>query len=186
MSVFTEKAPAWMRMLMADFGLDDIGAAAIMGNLGHESGGFRYYQEIKPTIPGSKGGLGVAQWTGPRRREFEAYCERNHLDPKSDKANYGYLYVELKGSEAAAIPAVQKAVGLSAKVAAFERSFERAGVINMPSRLNYANQALAAYRTSPPHGMPPGVPVEPPPPPPSVVQPQGFWAKLWAWLTGKG
>ena len=64
--------------------------AAILGNLGHESAGLTILQEIKPTVAGSKGGYGWAQWTGPRRRAYEAYCARIGKNPASDEANYAY------------------------------------------------------------------------------------------------
>lgn len=173
MTLFTDKAPWIMNLLRADFGLTVDEAAAILGNIGHESGGFKYFQEIKPTVPGSRGGFGWCQWTGPRRVAFEAYCKRNKLDPFSDRANYGFLFVELKGSEKAAIPAVKKAVGLQAKVSAFERSFERAGVVNMPSRMKYANQALAAWKINqgakPPYALTKPVPLDTPVPPPPDI-----------------
>lgn len=146
MTVFTDKAPRIMKLLIQDFNLTEEEAAAILGNLGHESGGFRFLQEKKPLIPGSRGGYGWAQWTGPRRVAYEAYCARNGLDPSSDKANYGFLFVELNGSEKEAIPAVKSAIGLEAKVKAFENKFERAGIKHYDSRYNYARQALKAYR----------------------------------------
>lgn len=149
--IFTKKAPGIMAMLIPDFNLTELDAAAIVGNLGHESGGFKFLQEIKPLIPGSAGGWGWAQWTGPRRRAFEAYCSRNKLDPAGDKANYGFLFVELKGSEKAAIPAVKEAIGLEAKVKAFELNFERAhpNYKHYASRVTWAKRALAAYRAAP-------------------------------------
>ena len=166
MTVFTDKAPWVMNLLKADFDLTTEEAGAILGNIGHESGGFKYFQEIKPTVSGSRGGFGWCQWTGPRRLQFEAYCARNKLDPKSDRANYGYLFVELKGSEKAAIPALKAVKGLDGKVLAFERNFERAGVINMPSRMRYANQALAAWKLKPaarpPYPLDKPVPFDPP------------------------
>ncbi|MCO6050826.1 phage tail tip lysozyme [Mesorhizobium sp. RP14(2022)] len=142
---FETKAPKIMSALLSDFpiGLED--AAAIVGNLGHESGGFADLQEINPTVAGSRGGYGWAQWTGPRRRAYEAYCQRNRLNPASDRANYAYLFVELKGSERKAIPAVVAASGLEAKVKAFEMGFERAGVKHYPSRIQWAKKALAAW-----------------------------------------
>lgn len=149
MSLFTQKAPSIMRKLMDDFLLSVMDAAAIVGNLGHESGGFKFLQEKKPLVPGSAGGYGWAQWTGPRRRLYEAYCARNKLDPASDKANYGYLFVELSGSEKAAIPAVKAAKDLRAKVIAFEAKFERAGIKHYESRLKYAEQALKAFEGAP-------------------------------------
>lgn len=157
MSLFTQKAPSIMRKLMADFALTDEDAAAIVGNLGHESGGFKFLQEKKPLVPGSKGGYGWAQWTGPRRRAYEAYCKRNNLDPASDKANYGFLWVELTTTEKAAVPAVKRAVGLAAKVKAFELAFERAGIKHYDSRVKYAGWALAAYHAEQPSNQPQAV-----------------------------
>lgn len=149
MTLFTDKAPAIMRDLMAAFALDADSAAAIVGNLGHESGGFKFLQEKKPLVPGSRGGWGWAQWTGPRRRAFEAWVAAKGLDPAGDEANLGFLVHELRTSEAKAIPAVKAARGLEAKVKAFEAAFERAGVKHYLSRINYAGQALAAYTGEP-------------------------------------
>lgn len=193
MTLFTDKAPWIINLLRADFGLTAEEGAAIVGNIGHESGGFKYFQEIHPTVPGSKGGFGWCQWTGPRRVAFEAYCKRNHLDPMSDRANYGFLFVELTTTEKAAIPALKAAIGLEQKVAAFERKFERAGVINMPSRMRYANQAIAAWKINqgakPPYALAKPIPVDPVPPPPDIpvshpLEPDmpegkvGFWRRL--------
>jgi hypothetical protein len=185
---FAAKAPRIMADLMVDFGLDVESAAAILGNLGHESGGFRSLQEKKPLVPGSKGGYGWAQWTGPRRRLFEAYVVRNKLDATSDKANYGFLFVELKGSERSAIPAVKAAKGLRAKVVAFEANFERAGIKHYDSRLVWAERALAAYRSArtppKPANTPPIAqkrPVEPVQAPPAVQvppKPRSLWQAI--------
>ena len=65
---FREMAPRLMRLLIEDFNLTVTDAAAIMGNGGHESLGFTKLQEMKPTVKGSRGGWGLMQWTGPRRR----------------------------------------------------------------------------------------------------------------------
>jgi hypothetical protein len=147
-TLFEQKAPSIMRRLMADFALDTDSAAAIVGNLGHESAGFKFLQEIKPLVPGSKGGYGWAQWTGPRRRAYEGYCKSHNLDPASDAANYGYLAYELHATETSAIPAVKRAKTLHDKVIAFELAFERAApqYKGYPSRERYATLALAAYR----------------------------------------
>ncbi len=144
-ATFRAKAPGIMKKLMRDFPISVEDAAAILGNLGHESGGLSALQELKPTVKGSRGGYGWAQWTGPRRRAFEAWCKSSGLTPSSDEANYGYLLVELKGEQKAAITAVKKATGLKAKVEAFEKIFERAGVKHYPERLKWAQRALAAF-----------------------------------------
>ena len=155
---FRAIAPAYMRKLVADFpSLDLQDAAAIFGNLGHESLGFTKLQEMKPTVKGSKGGYGWAQWTGPRRRAFEAWCKKHGKDPAADATNYAYLYLELKGfegTESGAIGKVAAAVGLEAKVKAFELAYLRAGVKHYDSRLKWARIAGDALRATEPAPTP--------------------------------
>lgn len=141
--VFKDKAPVYMKRLIADLALSDLDAAAIMGNAGHESGGLTIFQEVHPVA--GRGGFGWFQWTGPRRRAFEAWCRRNKLDPKADDANYGFLVSELQGPESAAIAKIKRARDLLGKVTAFEASYERAGVKAIASRFRWAQLALAAY-----------------------------------------
>jgi len=173
MTLFVEKAPKIGRDLMAAFSLDELSAAAILGNLGHESGGFKFLQEKKPLVAGSRGGWGWAQWTGPRRRAFEAWVAAKGLDPSSDEANFGFLKHELETTEAKAIPAVKAGKGLEAKVRAFEAAFERAGVKHYPSRYNYAGQAYTAMT-----GLPITVSAPPPPKrPASMAEVQRKWAE---------
>jgi hypothetical protein len=148
MKVFREKAPWLMHKLMGDFRISKLDAAAIAGNSGHESGGFTNLQEDRPTVKGSRGGYGWFQWTGPRRKAYEAYCARNNLNSASDEANYAWLWIELRGSEKKALDALRTAPTLKDKVIAFERSFERAGVKHYPSRIKYAEIALEAFDAS--------------------------------------
>lgn len=145
---FRAKAAGIMAQLMGDFPISAEDAAAIVGNLGHECAGFTLLQETKPVVAGSRGGYGWAQWTGPRRRAYEAYCARTGKDPASDEANYAYLWIELKGiegSEGKAIEKTRAAKGLDAKVEAFELAFLRAGVKHYPSRKKYARIAWACW-----------------------------------------
>jgi hypothetical protein len=196
---FRAVAPAYMRKLLSDFpALDGQGAAAIFGNLGHESLGFTKLQEMKPTVKGSRGGWGWAQWTGPRRKAFEAYCKRTGKDPASNDANYAYLFVELKGiegSEAGAIARVVAATGLQAKVEAFEKAFLRAGVKHYESRLQWARIAVDAFREAElavAPGKPTGpviLPTTPNPPPPDIPspdprQPEKKGGLGWLWIVG--
>lgn len=184
---FRAKAPAVMDLLMKDFSLDSTSAAAILGNIGHECLGFTVLQEISPTVKGSKGGYGWCQWTGPRRTAFEAYCKRNDLDPASDKANYGFLFVELTGTEAKAIPAVKKASGLDAKVEAFELAFLRAGAKNYASRDTWAGRALDAWLAARPKPVTPQAPSPATPAAPEATKPPtGLLAGLVALLLGGG
>lgn len=206
MPKFEDKAPGIMKKLMADFAISVDDAAAITGNLGYESAGFEKLQEIKPTVPGSRGGTGFAQWTGPRRRAFEAWCERQGLSPASDEANYGYLWAELKGlegTEGGTIPKVKATKGLEAKVVAFENAFLRAGIKNYDNRQAWARRALKAYQDAakpvplptPPRGFPvpeqPPAPTRPTPTPtppgfpePKPAPPAPWWEGIWKAITG--
>lgn len=78
------------------FGLEDHQAAAIAGNLDHETGAFKFMQELNPTVKGSKGGYGFAQWTGDRRVAFENWAKQNDMDPSSYDANLGFLVHEFQ------------------------------------------------------------------------------------------
>jgi hypothetical protein len=172
-ALFRAKAPRFMRQLMADFCFDKLDAAAVFGNAGHESAGFTSMQEIKPVS--GRGGYGWFQWTGARRRAFEAYCAENDLEPASDAANYAWLFVELSGAERKAVASVKNASGLRAKVEAFERAFERAGVKHYDSRERWARIALEAFEADP---TPEPVPSPPPDRPRSAIAAGGIGALI--------
>ncbi|WP_089177150.1 phage tail tip lysozyme [Bosea sp. AS-1] len=141
-STFTQKAPGIMRRLMDDFGFTKEQAAGILGNLGHESSGLNELQERNPTA--GRGGYGWAQWTGPRRKAFEAWAAANNLDPASDEANYGFLRHELRTNHAGVVARVKEAGSVGEAMVAFEAGYERAGVKNYASRQKWADRALRA------------------------------------------
>jgi hypothetical protein len=177
-ALFRDIAPLYMRKFMADFDCTLEDAAAVFGNAGHESAGFTKEQEIKPTVAGSRGGWGWFQWTGPRRRAFEGYCARNKLNPASPEANYAWLFLELKGSEKRAIPALKAAGSLNEKVIAFENAYERSGVKHYDSRKKWAAIAMDAFRANnPPEQLP-----SPTPPPPQTAKNVGLGAAIMAAL----
>lgn len=169
---FRAKAPGIMAQLIRDFSITPLDAAAIVGNAGHESLGFTALQEFKPTVAGSRGGWGWMQWTGSRRRAFEAYCARTGKNPASDEANYAWLFLELKGIEGTEGKAIGKTVAakdLEAKVVAFEKAFLRAGVKHYDSRKRWAGIALDAWRAHSATGIP--IPNPTPVPEPSAPAP---------------
>ena len=146
--------------LMRDLGLSDVQAAGLLGNLGHETGGFRHLQEVAPAVPGSRGGWGLAQWTGPRRLAMEAWCRARGRDPADPEAGYGYLCAELRGPEAPALAALRATTTLAAATEAVWRRYERPGVVAPARRLAWARRALAALRAGPAAmpAQPPGRP----------------------------
>ncbi len=146
MTAFEEKAPKVMSALMKQFKLKDFQAAGVLGNLGHESGGFVYLHEIGQ--PEGEGGYGWGQWTGPRRVEFLNWCAANKLGWETDAANLGYLIHELSGEYRSTISALLKCTSLSGAVLAFERHYERAGIPAIGERVIWGHRALNAYHAA--------------------------------------
>ena len=174
-TAFRNLAPRIMRDLMAEsrFGLSSDDAAAIVGNLAHETLGFTKMQEMAPTVKGSRGGYGWAQWTGPRRVAFEAWCDARGLEHDGYEANYSFLYRELATDHANAVAAVKAAGSLKDKVIAFEKVYEGAGVKSYSSRLKYAREAIAAFSAAPPTVAAESIPA------PSVAVPANPASKSW-------
>lgn len=142
-ATFDDYAPRIMNDLIRDFGFTPEQAAGIVGNLGHESGGFRQMQELRP-ISG-RGGYGWAQWTGPRRKAFENYASSRGLPLNSYEANYGFLKYELMTTEKQAVSAVKNAKTVEQAAYAFERSFERAGIKHDESRYRWSRRAKKLF-----------------------------------------
>lgn len=155
--VFAQRCARLGPSLMRDLALTDVQAAGLLGNLGHETDGFRLLQEVAPVVPGSRGGWGLAQWTGPRRVAMEAWCRAQGLDPASEAANEGYLRLELTTVESEALAALKRTTTLEEATESFCRHFERPGIVALSSRLAWAARALAAIRASPapPADLPP-------------------------------
>lgn len=147
--------------IQRDYGLSAPQAAGVVGNFMHESGGFNSLQEISPLVPGSRGGYGYAQWTGPRRREFEDYVARNNLDPTSYEANYGFLQHELANDpyERRQFDTVRNAQTAEEAARLISQNYLRPGIPHMDSRINYANQVLGYAPTG---GAPPPATSAPP------------------------
>ena len=126
--------------LMADikeaYGLTDEQAAGLVGNLAHETGDFKFMQEIEPMIPGSKGGWGFAQWTGQRRKDFEQWTSDNNLDPSSYEANLGFLMHEIDNtSEGRFMEDLKKAETVEDAARIVSDKYLRPGKPNMSSRI---------------------------------------------------
>ena len=181
----------WLaQQLIQDFGLTPAAAAGFAGNLAHESGNFRQLQEISPIVKGSRGGFGWAQWTGPRRRQFEEWSKQNGLDPSSADANYGFLKYELSNTpEGGVLKSLEGINDPSQAAQIVSNKFLRPGVPHMNSRIERSNQIasslgsqIAAQPASPPQasgtpapalpdpinvGQPPAAPIKSDMPPPA-------------------
>lgn len=144
---FRAVAPIYMRRLLGDFPqLGELDVSAVFGNSGTESKGLTDDQEDRPTVPGSRGGRNWMQWTGVRRKQFEAFAEEQMLDPDSDEAAYQFLVHELRTTEKRSIAALKQAKSLETKTKAFMNAYLRPGIPHLDSRIRWARIALEALR----------------------------------------
>jgi hypothetical protein len=147
---FEQRASAFMPRLQKDLNITKEQAAGIIGSLGGETGGLKAVQELHPVIPGSRGGFGWAQWTGPRRVEFEQFSAARGLSITSDEANYQFLVHELKGSESKALNQLKQTGSVDEAARVFTGSaatgigYLRPGIEHYGSSISKARQAYGA------------------------------------------
>lgn len=147
-------APRFIADLVHDFGFTPEQAAGFVGNFAAESAYFNDIVEDGAIAKGWAGGTGFAQWTGPRRKTFEAWIKRKGYAADSYEGNYSYLYRELKGLEKGAdhsyvVPIVKAATSPENAAWRVAKYFERPKVINLAPRAKAAKEALALYHKAP-------------------------------------
>lgn len=148
-NAFVTLAPQIMKMLLKDFPeleQNDIYAAAILGNLGHECAGFTQFTELNPIHEGPPG-VGWAQWTRTRGTEFRNFLAGKPID--DFESNYAFLKHELQNTHhKRAIAAMKKESDLFGAVVAFEKIFEVAhpDFKHYDKRVNYGQIALSEFR----------------------------------------
>lgn len=139
-----------MNSLIKDFGMKPHEAAAVMGNLAHESDWFRNLEEDKSKYTKGKGGYGWAQWTDnewePRRTNFLKYAKQNKLKPTSDQANYGFLREDFKANPRY-LNSLKGSPDVLVATEKFMNSYERpkAEVAHLDKRQARAQGALELY-----------------------------------------
>ena len=83
-------------------GLEPHVAEGFIMNFKDESGLNPGINEANPLVKGSRGGFGLYQLTGPRRREYEAFADAKGVDYSDVDAQLDFLVMELDGSEKSA------------------------------------------------------------------------------------
>jgi Phage tail lysozyme len=132
----SEKGAGIRDALVRDLGLSRVSAAAFAGNFHIETGGYKNLQEIAPMVRGSRGGYGIAQWTGPRRKAYEAWAAERGLDPASDDANYGFLVHELtKTGEGKVLEKLRNVTDPKEAALIVSREFLRPGIPHEGKRI---------------------------------------------------
>ena len=69
-------------------------------NFRDESGLDPNINEVAPVVPGSRGGFGLAQWTGPRRTALEQFAASRGAPASDLDTQLDFLMTELQGPEA--------------------------------------------------------------------------------------
>jgi len=149
-ALFMQKAPEIMERLIRDLQITELQAAGILGNIGHECGGFHFMQEIAPNAVSGRGGYGWVQWTNQRRDNYENWVRDNPWvgSMDGDAANYGYLIYEINHDFMNALNQLRQTNTLVDAVRRWEKTFEIAALatVGWASRDSWAQIALDEYR----------------------------------------
>ena len=124
-SVPTGDMAAAIREGLISRGLPDHVADGFVMNFQDESGLNPGINEAAPVVPGSRGGFGLAQWTGPRRVALERFADQRGTAVSDLNTQLDYLMTELAGPEAAAASQIMGAQDTGSAAAAIVNAFLR-------------------------------------------------------------
>lgn len=125
-----------IRQGLIDRGLPEHVADAFVLNFQDESGLNPGINEANPTVSGSRGGYGLYQLTGPRRKAYEAFAGQRGVDPSDTNAQLDFLMSELQGPEAKAAQSILSAPDTGTAAAAIVNDFLRPAPEHRTSRAN--------------------------------------------------
>lgn len=115
----------YIRQGLISRGLPEHVADAFLMNMQDESGLNPGINEAAPTVPGSRGGYGLYQLTGPRRVAYEQYAQQMGVDPSNVDAQLDFMMSELQGPEARAYQSIMSAPDTGSAAAAIVTDFLR-------------------------------------------------------------
>ena len=116
-------------------GLPQHVADAFVMNFQDESGLDPSVNEKAPLVPGSRGGFGLAQWTGPRRMALEQFAAARGASAADPNLQMDFLMTELQGPEAKAASSIFAAPDSATAAQAIVRDFLRPAPENMDRRV---------------------------------------------------
>ena len=109
-------------------GIPEPVARGIVTNMQAESGLNPGINEIAPVVPGSRGGYGLNQWTGPRRVQYEAFAAQRGADPADLNTQLDFTVWELHNTEKAAGNALFAAPDAATAARIYETQYLRPGI----------------------------------------------------------
>jgi hypothetical protein len=117
-------------------------AQAFVMNFKDESGLNPGINEHNPTVPGSRGGFGLYQLTGPRRVAYENFAAQRGVNPSDTDAQLDFLMMEGQGPEKAAFQKILAAPDTGSAASAIVTDFLRPAPQHRSSRVaKYTNSA---------------------------------------------
>lgn len=130
-------------------------AQGMVANYKAESGLNPGINEINPTVAGSRGGYGLYQLTGPRRRAYEAWASEQGRALDDPYAQMDYNLQEFQTTERPAYEALMATDNAEDAARVMSERFLRPGIPNMDHRLSYAREMAGI---GPGSGGAPGTP----------------------------
>ena len=134
--------------LLKSYGCTDIAAAAIIGNIGRETGGTfnprivegMTYSDTIPTV----GGYGLVQYTYQGYKTgLQSYCDKSGLGVNTIEGQIGYLMTVISGTSYFEKMNNTKDIAEATRI--FQDEFEKPGVKAFDERLKYAQDAHKKY-----------------------------------------
>lgn len=115
-------------------------AVGMTANMIAESGLNPGINEIAPIVPGSRGGYGLNQWTGPRRRQYETFAGERGAPLDDLNTQLDFTVWELQNTEKNAWGALSGADTAEEAAALYSDKFLRPGIPHMDRRLSEARR----------------------------------------------
>lgn len=134
-------------------GIPYAAAVGFAGNFSVESGFNPGINEINPTVAGSRGGFGLAQWTGPRRRQYEAFAKSQGAAPDDLNAQLDFLAWELQNTEKGAAQAIFAARDPAEAARLVSEKFLRPGIPHLDNRIREATRIAGGNYQDAPQGQ---------------------------------
>lgn len=134
-------------------------AQGIVANMKAESNLQPGINEISPVVPGSRGGFGLNQWTGPRRVAYEQFAAERGAPLDDLQTQLDFTMYELQGPEKAAYTALQGVQDPLEAARIYSERFLRPGIPNMDKRLGYAAELAGMPMPSASTPFGPGTPM---------------------------
>lgn len=115
----------YIRQGLVSRGLTPAAAEGFVMNFRDESRLDPGINEIAPIVPGSRGGFGLAQWTGPRRVALENFAQQTGRPVSDIDTQLDFLVSELQGPESRAARSIAGAQSPQDAAVAIARDFLR-------------------------------------------------------------